>query len=54
MTSSKKERERLREAMMKCLTITPKRQAEIAAMARSQLGTEDRKPEQNGKKRGKK
>ena len=55
MTTSKKERERLKEAMMKCLTITPERQREITEMVRNQLGDEEQKPGQSeGKKRGKK
>jgi hypothetical protein len=55
MTTNKKERERLKEAMMKCLTITPRRQQEIAEMVKGRLDAEGRKPEQsNGKKRGKK
>ncbi len=54
MASSKKERERVREAMSKSLTASPKRQAEIAEMVKNQLGTDERKSEENGKKRGKK
>jgi hypothetical protein len=54
MTTNKKERERLKEAMMKCLTITPRRQQEIAEMVKGRLDAEGRKPEGNGKKRGKK
>jgi hypothetical protein len=55
MTTHKKERERVREAMGKSLADSPKRQAEIAEMLKSRLGVEDRKPEQsNGKKKGKK
>ncbi len=55
MTTHKKERERVREAMSKSLADSPKRQAEIAEMLKSRLGVEDRKPEQaNGKKKGKK
>ncbi len=50
MTTHKKERERLREAMMKCLTITPKRQQEIAEMVKSRLGTDERKPEEKVEK----
>jgi hypothetical protein len=53
MSASKKERERVREAMSKSLAASPKRQAEIAEMLKSRLGVEDRKPEQsNGKKKG--
>ncbi len=55
MTTNKKERERLREAMSKSLAASPKRQQEIAEMMKGRLGTEEREPEQsNGKKRGKK
>ncbi len=55
MATSKKERERLKEAMMKCLAVSPKRQEEIVEMMKRRLGAEDRKPGQpNGKKRGKK
>ena len=55
MTTNKKERERLKEAMSKSLAAKPSRQAEIAEMLKSRLGVEDRKPEQsNGKKKGKK
>jgi hypothetical protein len=55
MTTHKKERERLREAMSKSLAASPKRQQEIAEMVKNRLGTEDQKPAQsNGKKRGKK
>ena len=55
MTTHKKERERVREAMSKSLADSPKRQAEITKMLKSRLGVEDRKPEQsNGKKKGKK
>ncbi len=55
MTTNKKERERLKEAMMKCLAAKPSRQEEIAEMIKSRLGTEERKPEQpSGKKKGKK
>ena len=50
MTTHKKERERVREAMSKSLAAKPSRQREIAEMMKSRLGTEDRKPEQNGKK----
>jgi hypothetical protein len=46
MTTHKKERERVREAMSKSLAVSPKRQAEIAEMLKSRLGTEERKPEQ--------
>ncbi len=45
MATSKKERERLREAMMKCLRLTPKRQQEIAETVKSRLGAEERQPE---------
>ena len=55
MTTNKKDRERLKEAMVKCLAVSPKRQQEIAEMVSSRLGAEDRKPEQSsGKRRGKK
>ena len=55
MASSKKERERVREAMSKSLTAKPSRQQEIAEMIKGRLGTEEHKPEQsNGKKKGKK
>ncbi len=55
MAASKKERERLKEAMSKSLAASPKRQAEIAEMLKRRLSAEERKPEQsNGKKRGKK
>ena len=55
MTTNKKERERVREAMSKSLAAKPSRQEEIAEMIKSRLGTEERKPEQlNGKKKGKK
>ena len=55
MTTNKKERERVREAMSKSLAASSKRQAEIVEMLKSRLGAEERKPEQtNGKKRGKK
>ncbi len=50
MTSHKKERERVREAMSKSLTAKPSRQREIAEMMKGRLGAGDRKPEQNGKK----
>jgi len=50
MTTNKKERERLKEAMSKSLAASPKRQAEIAEMMKGRLGAGDRKPEQNGKK----
>ena len=50
MTTNKKERERVREAMSKSLVASPKRQQEIAEMVKSRLGAGDRKPEQNGKK----
>ncbi len=51
MTSHKKERERVREAMSKSLAASPKRQAEIAEMVKDRLSIEERKPEQsNGKK----
>ena len=45
MATNKKERERRKEAMMKCLAASPKRQAEIAEMFKSRLSTEERKPE---------
>ncbi len=55
MTTNKKERERVREAMSKSLTASPKRQAEIGEMMKRRLGAEDRKPEQsNDKKEGNK
>ena len=55
MTASKKERERLKEAMRKSLTASPKHQRELAEFLESQLGAEEQKPEQsNGKKKGKK
>jgi hypothetical protein len=55
MTTHKKERERLREAMSKSLAAKPSRQAEIAEMLKDRLSIEERKPEQaNGKKEGKK
>ena len=55
MAASKKERERLKEAMRKSLTASPKHQRELAEFLESQLGDEERKPAQaNGKKRGKK
>ena len=55
MTSHKKERERLKEAMSKSLAAKPSRQQEIAEMLKSRLGMEDRKPAQStGKKKGKK
>jgi hypothetical protein len=55
MSASKKERERVREAMSKSLAASPKRQAEIAEMLKSRLGADERKPAQsNDKKRGKK
>jgi len=55
VTTNKKERERLKEAMSKSLAAKPSRQQEIAEMLKSRLGVEDRKPEQsNGKKKGKK
>ena len=55
MSASKKERERVREAMSKSLTASPKRQAEITEMLKSRISAEERKPEQaNGKKKGKK
>jgi len=51
MTTHKKERERLREAMSKSLADSPKRQQEIAEMLKDRLSIEERKPEQsNGKK----
>jgi len=46
MTTNKKERERVREAMSKSLTAKPSRQQEIAEMMKGRLGTEDRKPNQ--------
>ncbi len=46
MTTHKKERERLREAMSKSLTASPKRQQEIAEMLKSQLGAGERNPEE--------
>ncbi len=53
MTSHKKERERLREAMSKSLAVSPKHQRELAEFLESRLGAEERKPEQsNGKKKG--
>jgi hypothetical protein len=54
MTTHKKERERLREAMSKSLIAKPSRQQEIAEMLKSRLGAGDRKPEENGKKKEKK
>ncbi len=55
METSKKERERLKEAMSKSLTASPKRQQEIAEMLKSRLSAEEHKPKQsNGKKRGEK
>ncbi len=55
MTTHEKERERVREAMSKSLTASPKRQQEIAEMLKSRLSAEEHKPKQsNGKKRGKK
>ncbi len=55
MTTNKKERERLKEAMSKSLAAKPSRQAEIAEMLKSRLGADERKPEQStGKKEGKK
>ncbi len=50
MTTNKKERERVREAMSKSLDAKPSRQQEIAEMVKSRLGAGDRKPEENGKK----
>ncbi len=44
MTTNKKERERVREAMSKSLAAKPSRQEEIAEMIKSRLGTEERKP----------
>ncbi len=53
MAASKKERERLKEAMRKSLTASPKHQRELAEFLEGRLGAEERKPEQsNGKKRG--
>ncbi len=53
MAASKKERERVREAMSKSLTAKPSRQQEIAEMMKGRLGTEDRKPDQlDSKKKG--
>ncbi len=55
MTASKKERERLKEAMRKSLIASPKHQRELAEFFESRLGAEERKSEQsNGKKKGKK
>ncbi len=54
MATSKKERERLKEAMMKCLAVSPKRQQGITEMVKNQLSTDERKPEEDGKKKGKK
>ena len=55
MVVSKKARERLKEAMNKSLTVSPKHQRELAEFLESRLGAEERKPEQpNGKKRGEK
>ncbi len=50
MGSSNKSRERLREAMSKNLTPSPKRQQEIAEMIKARLGAENRKPEQKVEK----
>ena len=50
MTTNKKERERVREAMSKSLAAKPSRQAEIAEMMKSRLGTEDQKPEEKVEK----
>ena len=50
MTTHKKERERLREAMSKSLAASPKRQQEIAEMLKSRLGTDERKPEEKVEK----
>jgi hypothetical protein len=50
MTSHKKERERVREAMSKSLAAKPSRQREIAEMMKSRLGTEDRKSEEKVEK----
>ena len=52
MTTHKKERERLREAMSKSLAASPKRQQEIAEMLKNRLGVEDRKPAQSNSKKG--
>ena len=46
MTTDKKERERLKEAMMACHAITPERQRVIAEIVKNQLGTDERKPEE--------
>ena len=55
MTTSKNERERVREAMSKSLAASPDRQREIAEMVRNQLGAGERKHEQsNAKKEGNK
>ncbi len=55
MSTNKKERERVREAMSKSLAANPSRRAEIAEMMKGRLGAEERKPAQsNGKTRGKK
>jgi ribosomal protein L22 len=51
MTTHKKERERVREAMSKSLAVSPKRQQEIAEMLKNRLGTEDGKPEEKVEKR---
>ncbi len=50
MTTHKKERERVREAMSKSLIAKPSRQQEIAEMMKSRLGTEDQKPEEKVEK----
>ena len=50
MSASKKERERVREAMSKSLAASPKRQAEITEMLKSRLGTDERKPEEKVEK----
>ena len=55
MTTNKKERERVREAMSKSLAAKPSRQEEIAEMIKSRLSAEEHKPKQsNGKKWGEK
>ncbi len=46
MATNKKERERVREAMSKSLTASPKRQEEIAEMLKGRFGAEERKPEE--------
>ncbi len=44
----------MREAMSKSLAAKPLRQAEIIEMMKRRLGADERKPEENGRKRGKK